>query len=115
MFITELNKYTAIYRAISYFGKKKSNNEIGLITPEDRLNFSIAQEIYKEEIALQLGKVNGKNIFTTANKIKHFGVLTKKKERNFGQNRSMSDQIIDTILVRELQLFNKYHKQIPLK
>ena len=90
--------------------KKKSNNKIDLITPENKLSFSIAQKTCKEEIVLPLAKVSGKNISTTSNNIKHFGILTTKKEKNGGQERSMSGKIIDTILVRRLQLFEKYNK-----
>ena len=44
-----------------------------------------------------------KNIFIKFNKIKHFGILnTKKEEKNFCQKRSMSDEIIDTILASGL-------------
>ena len=61
--------------------KRNSNNEIDLITPEDKSNFSIAQENFKEKFALQLAKVSGKNIFTTSNKMKYFGILTIRKEK----------------------------------
>ena len=65
---------------------------------------------------LQLAKVTGKNIFTKSNKIKHFGILTtKKEEKNVCQKRSMFDEIIDTILVSWLQLFDKYHNLNPIE
>ena len=79
--IAELREHIAIFGAISYFGKKKSSNNIDLITPENKLNFSSTQKAYKEEIVLQLAKVCGKFFFTASNKIRHFGILTTKKEK----------------------------------
>ena len=65
---------------------------------------------------LQLAKVTGNFFFTKSNKIKHFGILsTKKEEKNVCQKRSMSDEIIDIILISGLQLFDKYHNLNPIE
>ena len=70
--------------------------------PDNILNFSVQQNTYKEEIKLHLAKVSSqKNIFTTSNKLKNFGILVTKKEKRIVQKRSMSIEIIDTIIVKE--------------
>ena len=70
--------------------------------PDNVLNFSVQQNTYKEEIKLHLAKVSSqKNIFTTSNKLKNFGILVTKKEKRIVQKRSMSIEIIDTIIVKE--------------
>ena len=52
--------------------KKNSNNEIDLVTPENKLKFSVTQKNHKEEIELTLAKVsNEKNICTTSHKAKN--------------------------------------------
>ena len=44
-----LSSYVSIYCSISYFGKRKENNEVDLISLENKLKFSIAQDSYKDE------------------------------------------------------------------
>ena len=84
--------------------------------PDNVLNFSVQQNTYKEEIKLHLAKVSSqKNIFTTSNKLKNFGILVTKKEKRIVQKRSMSIEIIDTIIVKEWQQFDKYDKLNPVE
>ena len=84
--------------------------------PDNILNFSVQQNTYKEEIKLHLAKVSSqKNIFTTSNKLKNFGILVTKKENRIVQKRSMSIERIDTITVKELQQFPKYDKLNPVE
>lgn len=84
--------------------------------PDNILNFSVQQNTYKEEIKLHLAKVSSqKNIFTTSSKLKNFGVLVTKKEKRIVQKRSMSIEIIDTIIVKEWQQFDKYDKLNPVE
>ena len=95
---------------------EKKNNEVDLIMPDNALNFSVQQNTYKEEIKLHLAKVSSqKNIFTTSNKLKNFGILVTKKEKRIVQKRSMSIEIIDTIIVKEWQQFDKYDKLNPVE
>ena len=84
-FICELDKYITIYGSLSYFDNAKENNEVDLITPCNKLNFSIEKDVYKEEIELELAKVSSQStIHTTSDTIKHFGILSTKKDKRIG-------------------------------
>ena len=75
-FINELDKYITIYGSISCFAKAKENNEIDLITPCNKLNFSIEKDVYEEETELELAKVSSQSTIHTASNTKHFGILS---------------------------------------
>ena len=50
------------------------------MTRENKINFSVAQKIDKEEIILQLAKVSGeKNVFTTSKTFWNFNYEERKK------------------------------------
>ena len=48
--------------------------------PENKINFMVGKNVYKEELTLELSKITPKSeIQTTKNKIKFVAILIKKK------------------------------------
>ena len=68
---------------------RKARNLVDSITPKCKLVFFYRWKIYKEEIELQLGKLNKITVYTTTNKMKHFGLLSIENATAIGQNKSM--------------------------
>ena len=88
-FTSELDKDITIYGSISYFEKTKENKKVYLITTRHKLNFAIAKEVYKEKIKLELAKGSSQStMHTTINAIKHFGILSTKKDKRIGQKEN---------------------------
>ena len=88
-FTSELDKDITIYGSISYFEKTKENNKVYLITTRHKLNFAIAKEVYKEKIKLELAKGSSQStMHITINAIKHFGILSTKKDKRIGQKEN---------------------------
>lgn len=60
---------------LTYFDKAKENNEVDLITPHNKLNFSFEKDVYKEEIQLEIHKVSSQStIHYLSNTIKQFWI-----------------------------------------
>ena len=51
-FMCELDKYITIYDSMLHFDNVKENDKVDLITPRDKLNFSIKKDVYKKKIEL---------------------------------------------------------------
>ena len=64
-FITELDKHLLIYGAILCFGITKTNDEVVIITPCNKLTFSIQIDTYEKEIKLQLSNVSSQKATST--------------------------------------------------
>ena len=78
--VTKLNKKLSTIGLASFSGKAKDNNKLDLITPNRKLKFNMKKGVYKNRIALNLGKVHTKASFsTTRNNVLNFGLLCKKK------------------------------------
>lgn len=77
-FISELNKFIFKYGGISYFGEKKSNL-INIVSPVNRLNFSVENLSYKENLTLQTTKTSGKEADILDKKIHEFAIICDKK------------------------------------
>ena len=56
-FLSELDKHIIIYGSIWYFQKAKENNKVDLITPRNKLKFSVEKDVYKEKVRQELSKV----------------------------------------------------------
>ena len=52
IFVSELDKKISVYGSISYFEEIKEKNQANFITPNNKLKFSVKENIYKEEIVL---------------------------------------------------------------
>ena len=77
-FISELNKFIFKYGGISYFGEKKSNL-INIVSPINRLNFSVENLSYKENLTLQTTKTSEKEADIVDKKIHEFAIICNKK------------------------------------
>ena len=69
---------------------RKARNIVDSITTKCKLVFFYRWKIYKKEIELQLGKLNKITVYTTTNKMKHFGLLSIENTTAIGQNKSMN-------------------------
>ena len=59
-FATELQKEFSIYGLISFSGETKKNNKLDLIKPGDNLKFELIDDVYKNSLSFELGKVHTK-------------------------------------------------------
>ena len=55
-FITKLNKFISLYRAIPYFAEGEEEGGIDIVNPRNKISFFINKKTNKEEIQLQLTK-----------------------------------------------------------
>ena len=93
----------------------KRKKKINIINPRKKVLFLIDQKINKEEIQLQLTKLNSKSPELEGNKIESFTILISKKGKFIGHRRIRDRQIIDTVFIRELQNFDKYDIPNPIE
>ena len=63
-FATELQKEFSIYGLISFSGETKKNNKLDLIKPGDNLKFELIDDVYKNGLSFELGKVHTKKSLT---------------------------------------------------
>ena len=69
-FATEVQKEFSIYGLISFSGETKKNNKLDLIKPGDNLNFELIDDVYKNSLHFELGKVHTKKSFNVvSNKV----------------------------------------------
>ena len=103
-FTTEVQKQFSIYGLISFLGETKKNNKLDLIKPADNLKFELIDDVYKNSLSFELGKVHTKESFNVvSDKVFNFAILQTKKNKRTGEKRAMSLQIIDTIPILGIQ------------
>ena len=69
-FATEVQKEFLIYGLISFSGETKKNNKLDLIKPGDNLKFELIDDVYKNSLSFELGKVHTKKSFNVvSNKV----------------------------------------------
>ena len=104
-FATEVQLEFSICGLISFLGETKTNNKLNLIEPGDNLKFQLIEDVYKNSLSFELGKVHTKNSCNVvSNKVFNFAILqTNKKNKRMGEKRAMSVQIIDTIHMLGIQ------------
>ena len=86
-FITELNKYIALYGTISYFGNKRKKG-VNIVNLRNKLSFLIDQKVNKEEIHLQLTKLDGKLAVVKKNKIENLAILNSNKKQIYWSEKN---------------------------
>ena len=84
-----------------------------ITTTTKKNKFNVREKTYKEEIILELTKVFNEDMNTTNNIINNFAILVTSKNKQIGQKRNMSKEIIDSILINWLQSYNKYETLHP--
>ena len=114
-FVTELNQRFSTYRLISFSGETKTDNKLALISLSSELKFNLKKDIYKKKVGFELGKVHTKTPFsTTHNNVLNFGILCTQKNKTAGEKITMSQEIIETIHVLDLQNFVNYDRLNPI-
>ena len=104
-FATEVQLEFSICGLISFLGETKTNNKLNLIEPGDNLKFHLIEDVYKNSLSFELGKVHTKKSFNViSNRVFNFAILqTNKKNKRMGEKRATSVQIIDTIRMLGIQ------------
>ena len=74
--LTELNQKLSAFGLVSFSGEAKNNDKLDLITLNTKITFNMKKDVYKNRIALNLGKLHTKTSFsTTRNNVQSFGLL----------------------------------------
>ena len=59
-FATKVQKEFSIYGLISFSGETKKNNKLDLIKPDDNLKFELIDDVYRNSLSFEFGKVHTK-------------------------------------------------------
>ena len=80
-YVSELNENISIYGLILFLGKLiNKDNQLYLITPEQKLKFKLKKDVYKNKIELKLKKVPQKlRLAHREINFKFYQTLQKKK------------------------------------
>ena len=75
-----------------------------LIKPGGNLKFELIDDVYKNSLSFELGKVHTKKSFNVvSNKIFNFAILRTVKNKRTSEKRAMNLEIIDTIHILGIQ------------
>ena len=75
-----------------------------LIKPGDNLKFELIDDVYRNSLSFELGKVHLKKSFNVvSNKVFNFGILRTEENKRTGEKRPMNLEIIDTIRILGIQ------------
>ena len=58
-FVTEINKLMSVYGSISFFNKKSINENVQLVSLNNRLKFTVLKDTIKNTLDFQLTKIDG--------------------------------------------------------
>ena len=88
-FYAELNKKVQTYGLIFYFNKYTKNYS-GLMTPQNKLKFTVQEDMLREGVSLQLQSLISKKakIGKSSDSIRNFAILTLKKNNKVGQKNT---------------------------
>ena len=77
---------------------------MGLIKPADNLKFELIDDIFKNSLSFELGKVHTRKSFNVvSDKVFNFAILQTEKNKRTGEKRAMNLEIIDTIRILGIQ------------
>ena len=94
-FATELNQQISVFGFVSFSGETKVNNKLDLIIPIAKLKFNMKNDVFKNQISLNLGKVHIKILFrTTQDNVLNLGLLCTRKNKTVGEKRTMKEGTI---------------------
>ena len=85
-------------------GETKKNNKLDLIKPGDNLKFELIDDVCKNSLSFELGKVHSQKSFNVvSDKAFNFAILRTEKNKRTGEKRATVLQIIDTIRILGIQ------------
>ena len=116
-YVSELNRNISSYGVILVLGKQADlDNELYLITPGQRLKFSLKKDFYKNKVEFEPGKVHTKKLFKIPrDNVSNFSILCTKKSNNIGEKRKIQSETVDTIHILGLQNFDNYSLLSPVE
>ena len=79
--MTKVQKEFSIYGLIFFSGETKKN-KFDLIKPSDNLKFELIDDVYKNSLSFELGKVHTKNSFNVvSDEVFNFAILRTEKNK----------------------------------
>ena len=112
-FVTELNQQISAFSFVSFSCETKVNSKLDLITPIAKLKFNMKNDVFKNQISLNLGKVHTKISFnTTRDNVLNLGLLCTRKNETVGEKRTMKEEIIKTIHASGLKKCVNYERML---
>ena len=112
-----MNRNISLYGVISFLGKQADlENKLHLITPGQKLKFSVKKDFYKNKIEFKLGKACAKKLFNTPrDNVLNFGITRTKKSKTIDEERKKQGETVDTIHILGLQNFEDYSHFNPIE
>ena len=114
-FITEINKKVYLIGSITFYEKADKTGKSFLITSGTKLKFDLKENRLMDHFNFNLSHTNesGK-ILLKKNELHNLLVVATEKLTRNGQKRKMVE-IVDTIIVKALQSYDKYSTLNPLE
>ena len=114
-FITEINKRVNLIGSINFYEKAEKTGKSFLITSRTKLKFNVKENQQTENFNFNLSHTNesGK-ILLKKDEVDNSLIVATEKLIRSGQKRKMVE-IVDTIIVKALQSYDKYSTLNPLE
>ena len=113
-FITEINKKVNLIPFIAFYEKAEKSGKSLLITSGTKLKFDLKENQLTENFNFNLSHTNASGkILLKKNEIYNLLIVATEKLTRIGQKRKMVE-VIDTIIVKALQSYDKYSTLNPL-
>ena len=113
-FIKEINKKVNLIGSIAFYEKAEKSGKSLLITSGTKLKFDLKENQLTENFNFNLSHTNASSkILFKKNEIHNLLIVATEKLTRIGQKRKMVE-VIDTIIVKALQSYDKYSTLNPL-
>ena len=114
-FVSELNKRVYLIGSISFYEEVNETGKSFLIRNETKLKFDVKKNQVIENFNFNLSHTNSSGkILLKKDEIQNLMIIGTEKLTRNGQKRKMVD-VIDTIIVKALQSYDKYSTLNPLE
>ena len=114
-FISELNKKVYLLDSITFYDKINNQGKAFLIRNQSKLKFDIKKNVAINSFNFNLSHTNlSGSIKFKKKEIQNLMIIGTEKLAKTGQKRKMVE-ILDTIIVKALQNYNKYSTLNPLE
>ena len=114
-FVTELNKKIYLIGSISFYDKENSDGKSFLVRSDTKLKFGFKENQVVENLIFNLSHTNeSAKILLKDDNIHNLLLISTEKLTRVGQKKKMVE-IVDKILVKALQNYDKYTTLNPLE
>ena len=113
-FTTEINKKVNLIGSITFYEKTEKTGKSFFITSRKKLKFDFKENQLTENFNFNLSHTNASGkILLKKDEVNNFLIVATEKLTRSGQKRKMVE-IVDTIIVKALQRYDKYSTLNPL-